>query len=94
MNETSRTLQEMAAGLPEEPGVYQFRSARGTILYIGKAKSLRSRVRSYFQNPAGRSPRIRRMLAEAADLDIIIAGSEVEALILENQLIKKEQPLL
>ncbi|MEE9226453.1 MAG: excinuclease ABC subunit UvrC [Acidobacteriota bacterium] len=92
MNETSRTLQEMAAGLPEEPGVYQFRSARGTILYIGKAKSLRSRVRSYFQNPAGRSPRIRRMLAEAADLDIIIAGSEVEALILENQLIKKEQP--
>ncbi|MBI4161535.1 MAG: excinuclease ABC subunit UvrC [Acidobacteria bacterium] len=85
-------LEERARDLPEGPGVYLFRSDQGRILYIGKAKSLRERVRTYFQDPSGLAPRIRRMLAEARDLEVVLTGDEVEALVLENQMIKRERP--
>lgn len=85
-------LERQARDLPEEPGIYIFRGSGRRILYIGKAKSLRHRVRSYFQAPAGHPPRIRRMMAEAAELEVVVTRSEVEALILENQLIKRDRP--
>jgi len=78
--------------LPRQPGCYIFRSREGAALYVGKAKALRDRVRSYAQDPGALTPKIAQMVSEAADLEIIVTRSEVEALILENNLIKKESP--
>jgi excinuclease ABC subunit C len=76
--------------LPENPGVYQFIDASGTILYVGKARNLRKRVASYFTgNQTGKT---RVMLSRAADLRHIVVDNESEALLLENSLIKKHQP--
>ncbi|MGD8374966.1 MAG: excinuclease ABC subunit UvrC [Acidobacteriota bacterium] len=85
-------LAERLPELPASPGCYLFRARNRQVLYVGKAKSLRSRVRGYFQSSALHSPRIARMLQEADDLELIVTASEMEALILENSLIKKEQP--
>lgn len=83
-------LAEKAAKLPEQPGVYIYRDAAGTVLYVGKAVSLRARVRSYF---TGAQPdKVQAMLAKAADLDFIVTASETEALILESNLIKEHRP--
>ena len=79
------------ASLPHEPGCYLFRDAGGTILYIGKAKDLKKRVGSYFRK-RDLDPKTRMLVEAADDLDFIITGNEVEALILENTLIKKHQP--
>ncbi|MCS7352001.1 MAG: GIY-YIG nuclease family protein, partial [Anaerolineae bacterium] len=87
-----RGLEEKLRALPGRPGVYLFRNAHGEILYVGKAVSLRQRVRSYFQNSADLSPRTRRMVQEIADLEFIVTDSELEALILEANLIKKHRP--
>ncbi len=79
--------------LPDAPGVYLFRDRDGRIVYVGKARSLRSRVRSYFQGPSGQAaPKTDALVADIHDLEYIVAGSEVEALILENSLVKTEQP--
>jgi excinuclease ABC subunit C len=79
--------------LPDAPGVYLYREAGGRIIYVGKAKSLRSRVRSYFQpGGAGQFPKTDALVAEIHDLEFIVTRTEVEALILENSLVKKEQP--
>ncbi len=80
--------------LPDAPGVYIFRGAHKKILYIGKATSLKNRVRSYFSSDIGyvRSPLIARMVLEARDIDIEETDSVLEALILEANLIKKYQP--
>jgi len=86
------TLQEKLENLPMGPGVYQHKDAEGTVLYVGKAKSLRSRVRQYFQKSRNLDPRIDQMLSRATDIDIIVTDSEVEALILEANLIKKLKP--
>ncbi|MFQ5669802.1 MAG: excinuclease ABC subunit UvrC [Acidobacteriota bacterium] len=85
-------LKKKAASLPERPGCYLFRSPAGRILYVGKAKNLRRRVLSYFRPPAGQPPRVQAMVAEAAGLEVILTGTEVEALILENNLVKKNRP--
>ena len=85
-------LQEKLESLPAGPGVYQHKDADGKVLYVGKAKNLRSRVRQYFQKSRSLDPRIERMLARATDLEIIVTDSEVEALILEANLIKKLKP--
>src|SRR5262245_51689763 len=61
-------LRERLAGLPDRPGVYLYRNAAGKLLYVGKAKSLRSRVRSYFQASAGHPPRTAQLVAEVHDL--------------------------
>jgi excinuclease ABC subunit C len=79
--------------LPARPGVYFFKDGRGDVLYIGKAKRLSSRVRSYFGKDAGaRGPRISRLARIARDIDYIVTDTEVEALILEARLIREHQP--
>jgi excinuclease ABC subunit C len=78
--------------LPEQPGVYLFKSAAGDILYVGKAAVLAHRVRSYFQKGADQTPKTRLLLSQIADLETIVTRSEVEALILESNLIKKHRP--
>ncbi len=84
-------LSEKLRHLPIGPGVYQHRDAGGTVLYVGKAKNLRSRVRSYFQDRP-RDGRLRVMIEKVADVDIIVTDTEAEALILENNLIKSLRP--
>lgn len=86
------TLDEKIESLPPGPGVYQHKDAEGKVLYVGKAKSLRSRVRQYFQKSRSVDPRIEAMLSKATDLEVIVTESEVEALILEANLIKKLKP--
>jgi excinuclease ABC subunit C len=85
-------LQSKLDNLPAEPGVYLFKNAEGKVIYIGKALSLRSRVRSYFQENRPLDAKTGHLVAETADLEYIITDSEVEALILESTLVKKNQP--
>jgi excinuclease ABC subunit C len=85
-------LQEKLENLPTGPGVYQHKDADGKVLYVGKAKNLRNRVRQYFQKSRAVEARIEAMLAKAKDIDIIVTDNEVEALILEANLIKKLKP--
>ncbi|MBN1836714.1 MAG: excinuclease ABC subunit C [Spirochaetales bacterium] len=83
-------LQDKAANLPDEPGVYLFKGARGEILYVGKAKSLRRRVRTYFTT--SRDVKTRHLQSRIAELECIVTRSEGEALLLENNLIKQWKP--
>jgi excinuclease ABC subunit C len=85
-------LLEKLEALPDRPGVYLYRNGAGEILYVGKARSLRSRVRSYFQPSAQHPPRIARLVEEIADLEFIVTDTELEALVLEANLIKREKP--
>ncbi|CAN5666164.1 excinuclease ABC subunit UvrC [soil metagenome] len=78
--------------LPETPGVYLMKDAAGEILYVGKAKSLRSRVRSYFSARPAESLKTRELVRRIVDFDTIVVDSEADALILENNLIKEHQP--
>lgn len=84
------SLKEKLKSLPNKPGVYLFKDKSGVILYVGKAKSLRKRVSSYFKKPADIKTGI--LLDRLYDIDYIIAGSELDALILEDELIKKYKP--
>ncbi|PSQ70944.1 MAG: excinuclease ABC subunit C [Bacteroidetes bacterium QH_9_67_14] len=85
-------LQKKLDHLPPDPGVYKHLDDEERVLYVGKAKNLRSRVRSYFHQSRPRDGRIRAMLKKVADLDVIVTDTEAEALILENNLIKEHQP--
>jgi excinuclease ABC subunit C len=85
-------LTEQLQRLPDRPGVYIYRDAAKNILYIGKAASLRHRVRSYFQSPQKHTPKIQRMVSQIADIDFYIASSEQEALIMELNFIKQYRP--
>lgn len=78
--------------LSKKPGVYLFKNVQGEILYVGKAKNLRARVRSYFQKGHTREERLRIMISEIADLDYTIVSTETESLILENNFIKQYRP--
>lgn len=80
------------ADIPDQPGVYRFRDARGTVLYVGKARSLRSRLTSYFQDPAQLHPRTFAMVNAASSVDWVVVQTEVEALQLEWQWIKEFDP--
>ncbi|HMI50329.1 MAG TPA: excinuclease ABC subunit UvrC [Candidatus Saccharimonadales bacterium] len=84
--------REKAALLPEQPGVYMFRDAGGDILYVGKASSLRSRVRSYFLESSWVDAKTGSLAREIADLETIVVGNPREALALEHNLIKKYKP--
>src|SRR5271168_2407576 len=84
--------REKAALLPESPGVYLFKDAAGTVLYVGKATSLRGRVRSYFLESRWMDAKTGSLAREIADLDTIVLANEREALALENNLIKQYQP--
>jgi len=86
-------VRDKLTKLPAKPGVYLFRDGRGDVLYVGKAKSLRPRVRSYFQ--AGRGDarhQIPRLVDRIADVEVIVTGTEVEALHLEQNLVKRHRP--
>lgn len=85
-------LSEKIKLLPKKPGVYQFKDSEGTIIYVGKAKSLRNRVNSYFLKNGGHTGRTRVMVKRIADLEFIVVQNELDALLLENNLIKKYQP--
>jgi excinuclease ABC subunit C len=85
-------LQQKIDHLPQTPGVYRFKDKSGDVLYVGKAKRLRTRVRSYFRESMDHDGRIRVMIKKINDVDVIVTDSEAEALILENNLIKKFHP--
>ena len=85
-------LRERIAQLPDQPGVYLFYDAQETLLYVGKALSLRKRVGSYFRHAAPLPPRIARLMTRVADVQVRLTGSEGEALLLEAQLIKARKP--
>ena len=85
-------LADKLKHLPTQPGVYQHKDAEGTTLYVGKAKNLRSRVRSYFQDGRPREGRIQALVKKVVDVEVIVTDTEAEALILENNLIKRLKP--
>lgn len=84
------TLKEKAASFPDKPGIYLFKNGRGEVIYVGKARSLESRVRSYFQ-PTD-DPKVRNILAETAEIDYLLTGSEREAAFIENNFVQQYQP--
>src|SRR3954454_19760781 len=85
-------VKERLQSIPATPGVYLFRDERGRVLYIGKAKSLRPRVRSYFQRGGDGRTTIRGLRERVADVEVIVTGSEAEALHVEQSLIKRHRP--
>jgi excinuclease ABC subunit C len=85
-------LKEKAAFLPTSPGVYLYKDGRGQVIYVGKANSLRDRVRSYFLEDKLADAKTGTLLSEARDIDYIAVANEKEALALENNLIKQRQP--
>jgi excinuclease ABC subunit C len=89
---TTDTFRAKLDHLPAVPGVYLLKSGRGEVLYIGKASVLADRVRSYFQKATEATPKTRLMVAQITDIETIITGSELEALLLESSLIKRHRP--
>ena len=85
-------LQSKLDHLPGQPGVYLMKSARGEIVYIGKARVLADRVRSYFQKGSDHTPKTSVLIGQIADIDTIVTRSDLEALILESNLIKQHRP--
>ncbi|GAA1710968.1 excinuclease ABC subunit UvrC [Fodinicola feengrottensis] len=86
------TYRPATGTIPESPGVYRFRDQTGRVVYVGKAKSLRSRLNSYFADPGGLHPRTYQMVTTAASVDWTVVGTEVEALQLEYSWIKEYDP--
>ncbi len=86
------TLEEKLKNLPTAPGVYLHKDAGGKIIYVGKAKNLRNRVRSYFQAGRGHDVKTRELVRRIVDLEFIVTDTEVEALVLESNLIKQHKP--
>ena len=78
--------------LPSKPGVYLMKNSLGEVIYVGKAKILKNRVKSYFQNSKNHSEKVRVMVKHIAEFEYIVTDSEMEALILECNLIKKYSP--
>ena len=85
-------LAAKLAQLPDRPGVYLYKDGKGQIVYVGKAASLRSRVRSYFQESRARDAKTDALVAQIRDLECIVTGNELEALILESNLVKRHRP--
>ena len=85
-------IQDKLKTLPDSPGVYLMHDARGKIIYVGKARVLKNRVRQYFQANKNHSAKVKAMVAKIADFETIVTASEVEALILECNLIKQHRP--
>jgi excinuclease ABC subunit C len=85
-------MRERLKHVPLQPGVYLFKDQEGRVIYVGKAKILRYRMRSYFQSPDRLLPKVKAMMLRVAAFDYVVSGNEVEALILENNLIKAYQP--
>jgi len=85
-------LYQKIKTLPSDPGVYLYKNAEGEVVYVGKAKNLRTRVRNYFVEGASEDAKTGSLLREAADIEFIVVGNEREALALENNLIKQKKP--
>jgi excinuclease ABC subunit C len=85
-------LQEKLEQIPDRPGVYLYKDAKAQIIYVGKAASLRSRVRSYFQDSRARDPKTDALVAQIRDLDLIVTANELEAMILESNLSRSTGP--
>jgi len=85
------SLESKLKNLPDRPGIYQFFGEKNKIIYVGKAKNLKNRVRSYFQNNL-ESPKTQALVNKIRDIELIVTDSEIEALVLENNLIKKFKP--
>ncbi len=92
MTELKQRVHEKVLKLPYEPGVYIMMDASHTIIYVGKAKSLKNRVSQYFHDSASHSPKTRMMVSQIADFDTIVTDTEFEALLLECSLIKRHKP--
>ncbi len=90
--ENNAKLREKLGSLPQKPGCYIYRDVRGQVIYVGKAVNLRSRVRSYFQAGANHTPKVRRLVHEVCDLEWFVTETELEALVLECNLIKRHRP--
>lgn len=88
----SQAVLERVNNLTTQPGVYLWKDAKGHIIYVGKAVNLRNRVKSYVRNDANRAVKVAAMISHAVDLETIVVANEMEALILENTLIKKHHP--
>jgi excinuclease ABC subunit C len=86
------SLEDKLQQLPASPGVYLMRDAAGTIIYVGKARSLRQRVRSYFKETGDSRYQVKFLVARVADLEVVLTDTEKEALLLENTLIKQHRP--
>ena len=85
-------IEEELKKLPQKPGVYLMHDAQDNIIYVGKAIRLRSRVQSYFREKINRGPQIEKMVTQIARFEYIVTDSELEALVLENNLIKEHNP--
>ena len=85
-------IKKLVSSAPKKPGIYQYFDKYGKFLYIGKAKNLKNRVSSYFNNDRSKSGRTRLMVSKIVDIKYIITETEIDALLLENSLIKKHQP--
>lgn len=92
MLEVSLPLDQQLARLPDQPGVYKFYDAKGVLLYVGKAKSLRNRVRSYFQRTAVLEPHKQQMVTEIASIQYLLADTPTQALHFEADLVRSERP--
>jgi excinuclease ABC subunit C len=90
--ERAMDLTEKLDRLPDRPGVYLYKDAKGQVIYVGKAASLRARVRSYFQASRTRDAKTDALVDHIADLDYIVTGNELEAMILESNLVKRHRP--
>ncbi len=90
--EISKHIEGILATLPAKPGCYLMKNAEGTIIYVGKAINLKNRVRSYFHADSSHDSKTRRLVRQIADIEWIVVGSELEALILEMNLIKRHRP--
>ncbi len=91
-NRLTEKIEKIINKIPESPGIYMMKDLHGKILYIGKAKALKTRVKSYFQKSESLQPRGRIMIKRVADIDFTTTASEIEALMLESNFIKKYQP--
>ncbi|NMA63571.1 MAG: GIY-YIG nuclease family protein, partial [Syntrophomonadaceae bacterium] len=85
-------VKERLKNVSRQPGVYMFKDENDKVLYVGKARILRNRMRSYFQSPSRLAPKVKAMMAKVTDFDYIVTANEVEALILESNLIKSYRP--
>src|SRR5690606_14312535 len=88
----SLQFKEKVLNMPKQPGCYMYKNSKGKVIYVGKAKNLFNRVKSYFVNYKKLDIRIQSMIDNAVDIDIVTVDSEVESMILENNLIKKYKP--
>ena len=91
-NKRQKYIQHILANLPKEPGVYKFKDDSNKIIYVGKAKNLKNRVSSYFQSSRDQTSKTKKLVEQIADIEYITVGSDLEAIMLETNLIKELHP--